>query len=140
MLYLVLFLGFLPLRNFQLKRFALFSLSRQMARILCKYQVKPFFASDIVNFHFDISRFHIAPGVCGVLKSFIRSDKGLITRDIFLIVTYIILYAILSYLFFIFRFTVSFFGVSFSSLFSKSFISQCLNIKVHQQNFPYCLM
>lgn len=133
MLYLVLFLSLLPLWNFQLKRFALFSLSRQMARILCKYQVKPFFASDIVNFHFDISRFHIAPGVCGVLKSFIRSDKGLITRDIFLIVTYIILYAILSYLFFIFRFTVSFaFCVSFSSSFSKSLISQCLNIKVHQ--------
>ena len=124
MLYLVLFLGFLPLRNFQLKRFALFSLSCQMVRILCKYQVKPFFASDIMNFHFDIFRFHIAPGVCGVLKSFIRSDKGLITRDIFLIVTYIILYAILSYLFFIFRFTVSFaFCVSFSSSFSKSLIS-----------------
>lgn len=123
MLYLVLFLSLLPLWNFQLKRFA-FSLSRQMARILCKCQVKPFFASDIVNFHFDISRFHIALGVCGVLKSFIRSDKGLITRNIFLIVTYIILYAILSYLFFIFRFTVSFaFCVSFSSLFSKSFIS-----------------
>ena len=68
----------------------------QMARILYKYIVRAFFKNDVVNCHFDISSFHIAPAVCRVLKSFIKSYKGLITRNIFLIITSITTYAILS--------------------------------------------
>ena len=84
-----------PFMEFSIKM-VYFLYPSQMARILCKYIVRAFFKNDVVNCHFGISSFHIAPAVCGVLKSFIKSYKGLITRNILLIITSVILYAILS--------------------------------------------